>query len=149
MADYVCTFCGNRAKDPKEIMGCGGCLTIIIGSIIGGFFVYFIPLGGVFIGSIIALVTLVIGIRDLLKTGKQKCPRCGHLGTMVSSASPKGRQLIREAGKCDSDDHVHSEGQVSQDGSVARLTEIKALLDKGMISPEEYEAKRKHILDSI
>ena len=33
--------------------------------------------------------------------------------------------------------------------AIERLSEIKILLDQGMLTPEEYEAKRKAIIDSI
>ena len=38
---------------------------------------------------------------------------------------------------------------VSEQTNLDRLSELKSLLDKGLITPEEYKIKRKSILDKI
>jgi hypothetical protein len=40
--------------------------------------------------------------------------------------------------------------QINPDGSIKkRLAKVKQLLDKGLITPDEAEGKRKEILDSL
>ena len=144
---YICTNCGEKSTSSKQTwLGLLGCFGVIMAFVGGGFFGMIHPL----IGIAVFIVMIVSSIVHLVRAGKTYCKKCGKYDTLILTSCPQGVRLLKAFGHLDdTPNSPQPNTKVVQQSITERLEQTRRLLESGLISEAEYEAKRRRILDSL
>ncbi|WP_407444076.1 SHOCT domain-containing protein [Fibrobacter sp.] len=149
LGTYICTKCGGTTKDPKEVgtgIGCGVWIALALLSAVFAIFVVIMW----------AAVVVVAVAWVASKSGRKKyvCPHCGQTDCLIPVTTPEGKRLFEKGNYVSDGDRGAIEQKsdstnTSTSGIVGVLNKLKELKSQGLISEDEYNEKRKRVLDSL